>query len=161
VRIRQIKPEYWRDEPLSRLTDGARLFYIGLWQLSDDGGWLRWNVSEIGTELYGYRGRARRENDVRRYAEALIHLDGGARLVINECGHAYLPRLERHQRFGGRPVYTTRDAHARDCARLRADAPDGKVGKGRVGKGKVGDDSPNLTNLPVDLVERLREKGLA
>lgn len=148
MRIRQIKPEFWRDEPLSRLSEGTRLFYIGLWQLADDGGWLEWNVPEIGAELYRYRGRVGRERLVERYTEELTRLNG-SRLVRYECGHAHLPHLVEHQRFGGRTVKTIESAHARDCARLRADARPVRKGKveEKVGEGTGGDSSTDLTNI--------------
>lgn len=129
MRIRQVKPDFWTDEKMSELPDAVRLFYIGTWQLADDGGWFEWNVSEIGLHLYGYHPRARRERWVRERGEALVKV---GRLRIEDCGHAYVPNLAKHQKFGGRPVFSTRDAHARGCAPLRADAPHGKE---RVGVG--------------------------
>jgi hypothetical protein len=146
VRIRQVKPAFWIDEPLSRLSDGARLFYVGLWMLADDGGWLDWNVPEIGAELYRYKGRRVRERAVERYTEELTRLNG-SRLVRHDCGHAHLTHLTEHQRVGGRPVLTVESAHARDCARMIADDRHGRVGEGRVGNGRVGDSSTNDDTL--------------
>lgn len=143
MRIRQVKPDYWRDELLASLPDSVSRFYIGMWQEADDAGWLRWNVSEIALDLYGYHPRARRERWVRERAEALAKV---GRLHLYECGHAFLPTLTKHQKFGGRPVFSVRDAHARDCARLRADD---RPGKERVevevgnGKKRKGSDSSN------------------
>lgn len=134
MRIRQVKPDFWTDELMASLPDAVRLFYIATWQLADDSGWLEWNIPEIGLRLYGYSARSRRERWVRDRGLVLV---GVGRLVIHECGHAYVPNLTEHQRVGGRPVNTVHDAHARTCARLRADAPNGigTVGKGTVGKG--------------------------
>lgn len=117
MRIRQVKPEFWKDEPISRLSDGARLFYIGLWQIGDDSGWLRWNVSEIGAELYPYRARPKRERDIERFAHELIHLDGMPRLVIHDCGHAVTPKTAKHQHLAGttRRVETIRKEHELKC----------------------------------------------
>jgi len=146
MRIRQIKPDYWRDQLLAELPDTVRLFYIGMWQVADDGGWLRWNVSEIALDLYGYQPRSRRERWVVERAASLVDV---GRLVIHDCGHAYVPKLTKHQKFGGRPVFTVRDVHARDCAPLRSDAPHGKererveVGKGN-GREKVSDFESSL-----------------
>ena len=47
MRIRQIKPDYWRDEVIAAMPDSVARFYIGIWQEADDAGWLRWNVPEI------------------------------------------------------------------------------------------------------------------
>lgn len=134
MRIRQIKPAFWSDSTLAELPESVRLFYIGTWQLADDGGWMEWNPSEIAVALYPYISRGRRERMVQDRANALVQ---AGRLLIDPCGqHAFVPHLTEHQHFGGRPVYSTRDAHARGCARLRADDRSGKVGYGTVGKGK-------------------------
>lgn len=142
MRIRQVKPDFWSDELLATLPDTVRLFYIGLWQEADDAGWLRWNVAEVARDLYGYQPRGRRERWVLERSEALAKI---GRLHFHDCGHAFLPTLTKHQKFGGRPVHTVRDAHARDCARLRADDRPGKekveVGKGTGGYG--GDERPD------------------
>lgn len=141
MRIRQVKPEFWRDELLASLSDSVRLFYIGLWQEADDAGWLRWSVPEIALDLYGYAPRTRRERWVTERAESLKQ---AGRIEFQECGHAYIPNLVRHQKFGGRPVHTHRDAHARDCARLRADDRHGigrvevEVGNGKESNGSAG-----------------------
>lgn len=37
-RIRTIKPEFWTDGDIVRLSKAARLFYIGLWNFADDNG---------------------------------------------------------------------------------------------------------------------------
>ena len=70
MRIRQVKPDYWRDELMASLPDTVSLFYIGLWQEADDAGWLVWNIPEIGHDLYGYQGRQRREKWVKERGSA-------------------------------------------------------------------------------------------
>jgi hypothetical protein len=165
VRIRQIKPGWWLDKELRRgLSADAREFYIGLWCVSDDSGWLAWDVEVIGAELYPYGTGGgglfdgdlieQREACVRTWARQLQELDPKRpHLVIEKCGkHARLTRLTEHQRFGGRPVYTVREAHARDCARTRANAPGGKV-IGTVGNGSDGSQATNETTG--GLVDRL------
>jgi hypothetical protein len=166
MRIRQVKPDYWHDELIASLPDSVSRFYIGLWQEADDAGWLRWNVPEIGRDLYGYQPRGRREQWVRERGEILAKV---GRLHFFECGHAFLPNLTKHQRFGGRPVYTVRDAHARDCARLRANAPPSgniaRPGKERVGEGKESKGSDFESNddlatvIGPERLERIRRKA--
>lgn len=127
MRIRQIKPEFHSDELCASWNADVRLFYIGLWQEADDGGWLEWRIPKIGADLFPYQPRTRRERNIERWAAVLT--DAG-RLVIHDCGHAFIPNLTEHQRFGGRPVHTVTSVHARDCARLRADVRHGKEGYG-------------------------------
>ncbi len=144
MRIRQIKPEWWLDKQLRRGTTAEqREVYVGLWMIADDDGWLTWDVERIAAELFPFDSPARRERLVRVAAERLQALDpDDPHLVLLDCGHARVPKLVRHQRFGGRPVYTVRDAHARGCAPMRADARESSqmpqdARPGRVGNGRV------------------------
>ena len=51
-----IRPSYWTDDDLHcRLTADIREFYIGLWMLSDDAGYIAWDAERVGAELYPYR----------------------------------------------------------------------------------------------------------
>ena len=132
MRIRNIKPSFWVDKTIASLPWRTRLVYIGLWQLCDDSGIARWDVAQVGAELMPFEAVKRREAWLEADLAALV--DRG-RVVLLDCGrHVEVPTLVEHQRFGGRPVYTEQIAHARDCARLRADAPTGREGKGREGK---------------------------
>jgi hypothetical protein len=98
VRIRQVKPSFWGDSRLATMPERTRLFYIGLWMLADDGGWLRWDPVEAGRDLYGYEPRRSREKRV----EAMFgELADAGRVVLYPCGHAHVPRLGEHQRLSG------------------------------------------------------------
>lgn len=57
-RIRQIKPSFFKDPDMAALTPPVRLFYVGLWCLADDAGYYRWDVAEVGIELFGFDGPA-------------------------------------------------------------------------------------------------------
>jgi len=170
VRIRQIKPSWWLDKDLRlRLTAEAREMYVGLWQIADDAGWLTWDVVRIAAELYPYGVGASlldvdpitaRERAVTDWADALERLDPAApHLIVYECGHAHLPKMAAHQRVGGRPVYTVRDAHARDCARMRATRSHGRVGngKGTVGNGSNSDGG---ADAPSEFSEKMAALGV-
>jgi len=172
MRIRQIKPGYWLDKELRRgLSAAAREFYIGLWCLADDDGWLCWDVEVIGAELYPYGidpdGSlftsdlvAAREEAVTTWARQLMAMGDRPHLVIHDCGHAQVPNLGAHQHVGGRPVYTVRDAHARGCSRMRADARPGRVGKGRVEVGKGSNPAAASDGAAVSLRESLLAAGM-
>lgn len=161
MRIRQIKPAWWLDKALqTRLTADAREFYIGLWMLADDAGWLKWDVSRVAAELYPYRSSHSRESRVQRWAIQLTSLDPDApHLVIEDCGHAHIPKLTEHQRLGGRPVETVRDAHARVCARSIAFARAGRVGKGKVGNGSRADPTDPQGVGPGEFADKLVAYG--
>lgn len=150
MRIRQIKPSWWLDRDLrTHLSADAREFYIGLWMVADDGGWLDWDVTRIAAELYPYGTNGaglfdadpfvKREQDVAAWSALLAGLcPARPHLVIYPCGHAQVPKIADHQRFGGRPVYTVGRAHARDCARTPPDARACPTGNVTERKGTVG-----------------------
>lgn len=137
MRIRQVKPAFWADAKIASLPHDARLFYIGLWMLADDDGWLRWDVAEIGKELYGFEGRAARERRIERMTAA-IEAALPSKLAIHECGHAELPKLAVHQHLAGttRRVTAIHSEHSRDCPQIPATPRDSPPRVG-VGKGKV------------------------
>lgn len=54
ARIRTIKPEFWEDEKIGILSHGARLLFIGCFNLSDDEGLLRWNEMYLGSSIFPY-----------------------------------------------------------------------------------------------------------
>lgn len=110
MRIRQVKPDFWKDAKMADLSEGARLFYVGTWQLCDDAGWMRWDVPGIAAELYPFEGRKAREKRVERHAAALVAL---GRLHLHDCGHAQVPRMPAHQHLAGttRRVLTIAQEH--------------------------------------------------
>ncbi len=108
MRIRQVRPEFWTDERLASLPDAVRLFYIGLWGVADDLGWMRWEPMRIGALLYPYRSPRRRDKDITTWSVMLTEID---RLVIHECGCANIPTLPKHQIIGGRKSETEYRRH--------------------------------------------------
>ena len=147
MRIRQVKPEFWKDAKVAELSEGARLFYIGTWQLCDDAGWMRWDVANIAAELYPFEGRTARERRVSRHAAALATL---GRLHLHDCGHAQVPKMPSHQHLAGttRRVQTMAMEHSkcgipatpRDSPRLPA-----PVSIGSVSIGSVSDKGPKIS----------------
>lgn len=134
MRIRQVKPAYFKDARIAALAPAVRLTYIGLWMLADDAGYYRWDVAEAGLELYGYESRGKRERDVTNHLAALIE---AGRVDDLGCGHVLIPTLTDHQRFGGpgKRVTTYQTEHARECPRVPADARDTPLIPGTVRNG--------------------------
>lgn len=112
-RIRQIKPSWFLDKELRRGTSAdAREFYIGLWMLADDGGYLTWDIERIAAELYPYDGVSRRERLVASWAEGLETLNPeDPHLVVYSCGHARVPKMPAHQRIAGKQSIGVKEAH--------------------------------------------------
>lgn len=142
-RIRQIKPAFFKDPDMAALPPAVRLFYIGLWTLADDAGYYRWDVAEVGVELFGFDPRGRRERNAVTYRDELVRAE---RLTLFPCGHLLIPTLQGHQRLAGptKRVLTYEREHLkcavptspdepRDSPQVPADPRTG-IGKG-TGKG--------------------------
>ena len=114
MRIRQVKPAFWSDARLSELPETTRLFYIGLWMIADDAGWLRWEPTEVGRDLYGYDDRKKRE---RRVSQMFAELVAAGRVLEHPCGHAEIPKMMDHQHLAGatKQVRTSFNEHLRKC----------------------------------------------
>lgn len=121
-RIRQIKPSWFLDKELRRgTTADAREFYIGLWMLADDEGWLSWDVERIAAELYPYEPFARRERNVAKWGEILLTLaPASPHLKVYTCGHAWLPHMKQHQRVAGTRSEGTMKTHRYVCRGFRS-----------------------------------------
>jgi hypothetical protein len=152
MRIRAVRPDFWQDDTLGHLSDAVRLFYIGLWCVADDAGWLEWKPAQIGAALYPYRSSSRRERDIDQWGDILVQ---AGRVVRYPCGCARIPTLTKHQRAGGNPSYQFRDKHryhmsTDESVPVRTDTSlEGGEGKG--GKGKEGED---WTDKIIDMQKR-------
>ena len=109
MRIRQVRPEFFSDPIVGRLSPAARLTYIGLWCIADDAGWLQWDVPAIAALLSPYQSVQVRE---RLYTRAAASLVEAGRVTVYPCGCALIPRLEDHQKIGGNKSFQYRDRHA-------------------------------------------------
>ena len=112
MRARLVRPDFWDDSLVAQLPDSVRLFYIGLWCVADDAGYMEWDFAKIGAVLMPYRAVAARERLAAKYGAALV--DADERVRVLECGkHAVIPSLVRHRIAGGNKSERTREAHER------------------------------------------------
>ena len=97
MRGRYLMREYWADSDLFlRLTAAEREFYIGLWMLADDDGWLPRDVPGIGAAVYQYLDRGPREALV---TENLAKLARMGKVKSLRCC-LRLPSVTRYPRAG-------------------------------------------------------------
>lgn len=95
MRIRTIKPEFWTDSLMVSMPRDVRLLYIGLWNVSDDHGWLPDDANQIKMLLFPGDPDAK----VSLWLETLIAADRLERFLTPE-GRTVLriPHWKEHQR---------------------------------------------------------------
>lgn len=54
ARIRTIKPTFWDDEKVGKLSPLARLLFIGTWNIADDEGILIWQPQYLRARIFPY-----------------------------------------------------------------------------------------------------------
>lgn len=168
-RIRTIKPEFWTDPVIVRLTPIQRLFYIGTWNFAIcDQGHLEDDPLRLKLQILPA------ENvDVEEIIEALVDAGRLDRMEVDGDRYLHIRTLADHQRVDGRwtprcPVCA--HANSDELARVPASHDEThansrkltavKEGKVKEGKGDAGADAPPprpevvaLCDLLADLVE--------
>jgi hypothetical protein len=54
VRSRTVRPEFWSDEKLAKLSRDARLLFIGLWNTADDYGITKGHSAWLKSQIFPY-----------------------------------------------------------------------------------------------------------
>ena len=94
ARIRSIRPEFWEDPTIGRLSRDARLLYIGLWNMADDEGRFRWNLRRIVGELFSFDADA----DVEAWMRELTAARRVVRYSIDGEDLAFIPTFKEYQK---------------------------------------------------------------
>ena len=96
MRARNIKPDFFLNEHLSKLKFEARLLFIGLWCYADREGFFEWRPERIKAAIFPY------ENcNIKKLLNVLTECNDKLLLhVIDNDGFAYgyLPGFKKHQK---------------------------------------------------------------
>jgi hypothetical protein len=99
MRIRTIKPEFWRSDDITALPMDVRLLFIGLWSYVDDNGVGIDDYRQITADLFAL------EEDqaaIRKYVrEGLVTLSRGLQVVrymIDDRPYVFIRSWDRHQK---------------------------------------------------------------
>lgn len=102
MRIRSIKPEFWRSEDVTALDWEARLLYIGLWSYVDDNGVGLDKLVSITADLFA----GDLEHDapetfarVSRGLETLVRTGRVHRYEVDGKRYIYVNNWKKHQRI--------------------------------------------------------------
>lgn len=95
ARIRSIKPKFWDDTKLSKISRDARLLFIGLWNFADDNGVLPANNVWIKSKIFPFD-----QIQIKQFEAWLqeLRING----FISQFSHNsedfyYLPNFSKHQ----------------------------------------------------------------
>ncbi|GMV19066.1 MAG: hypothetical protein AMXMBFR56_72900 [Polyangiaceae bacterium] len=93
MRRREISPEFWTDEKVVGISDGAKLLFIGLWNLADREGRLEDRPLTIGLKVrpWDAQSAAGLLNEIAEAGLVVRYSAAGGRALM--C----IPQFKRHQ----------------------------------------------------------------
>jgi hypothetical protein len=97
-RIRTVKPEFWRDAKVSRVSRDARLTFLGLLNEADDEGRLLGSAKYIAGALFPHDDDAD-STRVRGWLDELSQTGLIRRYEHEEVGYLVIPNFRTHQRI--------------------------------------------------------------
>lgn len=131
ARIRSIKPEFWTDGKIRRLNADSALFFIALWNFSDDYGFFQLDTLDLSLKCPRYRPQA-----IQRMLRCL--LDAGLIRVSHSLAIGQIVNWQ-HQKI--------KDRRASDWMNTEIswdtafpDAPESDKKRPRIGKDRIGGD---------------------
>lgn len=98
MKIRSIKPEFWKSEKVARLPYAVRLFFIGLFNLADDHGRFRAHPRIVRGELFAYDDDA----DVAGWLTELQRAGLVALYEVDGTAYGWVRGFSEHQKIDRR-----------------------------------------------------------
>ena len=95
ARIRTIKPNFWDDTKIGRISRDARLLYIGLWTFSDDIGVVIGDTIWLKSKIFPYDQIQVQQFE--KWMNELVTNGFICLLSYKEERFIYLPNFTRHQ----------------------------------------------------------------
>lgn len=101
MRIRSIKPEFWRSEDVVFKDWHTRLVFIGIWSYVDDNGVGLDKLSDITADLFAHDLSIDPTETLNRVSTALDYLQKGGQITryqVDGKRYLYVSKWEAHQR---------------------------------------------------------------
>lgn len=110
MRIRSIKPEFWRSSAISKLPIEDRLLFIGLWSYVDDNGVGIDKLSLITADLFADDLETHSRDTFARVSRGLVRLSEAGRIsryTVENTDYLCISNWSEHQRIDrpGKPRY--------------------------------------------------------
>lgn len=100
MRIRSIKPEFWRSDDIDALSWDDRLVFIGLWSYVDDNGVGKDKLASIAADLFAGDLSVEPTETLRRLSlalDALCKRDMIRRYEVDGKPYLYISQWDKHQ----------------------------------------------------------------
>jgi hypothetical protein len=115
MRIRSIKPEFWRSSDISKLSIEDRLLFIGLWSYVDDNGVGVDKLAAIAADLFADDIERDAPEAFARVSRGLQNLAEGDRIIrytVDGAQYLSITNWGKHQRIDkpGKPRFPRHDA---------------------------------------------------
>ena len=131
MRIRSIKPEFWRSPDVSCLAIEDRLLFIGLWSYVDDNGVGEDRVSIVAADLFADDLERDPSDTFARVSRGLANLAAAGRIIrYTVAGRDYLEvaNWSKHQRIdrpgkARMPTSDHKSAHIREGVAKARETP--------------------------------------
>ncbi|MGP9760691.1 hypothetical protein [Corynebacterium sp. AOP12-C2-36] len=170
MRIRSIKPEFWRSEDIAALPLSARLTFIGLWSYVDDNGVGEARTSSIAADLYADDLACNPHETLRRVSGDTQTLEDAGlivRYIVGKRHLLYVTTWKDHQVISRPskghcyplPTAETIEAHAK-CMRPSGDTHDTPL-HGAGEQGSRGTGEQGITTSPEPPVPATEPKRAA
>ncbi len=162
ARIRTIKPDFWTDERLTECSLSARLFFIGLWNFSDDAGNLQRSARKLKMQIFPADSL-----DCEPLIQELLTHGVLREYSVNGENFLNIKNFGKHQIIN-RPSKSNIPVpdFSEDSVSAHGVLTDGREGKGMEGKGREKDiyvgqsENPPLELTPsTDKAPAKRQKG--
>jgi hypothetical protein len=156
MRIRTIKPDFFKSEHIAELPVMTRLLFIGLWCMADCKGRMEDRPKRIKVELLPYD-----EVDVHAGLDQLHKAGFIVRYKHGESAYIQIPKFNKHQRITGKeaesdssiPEYIEDGAGKHRGNIGETPETTGKEGKGREGKEEIDREEVRLHGIPKTVEE--------
>ena len=157
MRIRSIKPEFWRSDDTDELDWHTRLVFIGLWSYVDDNGVGLYKLPSVVADLFANDFSRDPTETLRRVSTALDALEGRgmiARYSVDGKAFLYICNWAKHQRVSNpnKPRYPTPTSGniepIEDVRRSSVDPLESLgTGTGEQGNRGTGEQEPSTASL--------------
>jgi hypothetical protein len=95
ARIRTIKPKFWDDEKLAKVSRDARLLYIGMWNYADDLGVILANQTWLKSKIFPYDDISAEE--LKKWLQELLDISRIVTGTFRDDSYFRIVNFTKHQ----------------------------------------------------------------